>query len=143
MKRERLWRSKRDAEGNVLRLRCSPGSPRLETAFHESDVQRIDIGEPRATLPLVISDKARFPGCLRARPAGYPRWQPAAHRALSFSATAAERRVDIAEKARPGGEATGSASPSSERGKQGGAPQVFVSEIGVESRDGSFLVHSH
>lgn len=98
MKRERLWRSKRDAEGNVLRLRCSPGSPRLETAFHETDVQRIDIGEPRATLPLVISDKARFPGSLRARPAGYPRWQPAAHRALSFSATAAERRVDIAER---------------------------------------------
>lgn len=101
----------------------------LETAFHEIDVQRIDIGEPRDTVPLVISDKARFPGSLRARPAGYPRWQPAAHRALSFSPTAAERRVDIAEKARPGGEATGSASPSSERGKQGGAPHVFVSEI--------------
>lgn len=37
-------------EGNVPRLRCSPGSPRLETAFHEIDVQGIDIGESRATL---------------------------------------------------------------------------------------------
>ena len=54
MKRETLWRSTRGPEGNALPLRCSPGSPSLETAFHEMYVQRIDIGEPGVTLPLVI-----------------------------------------------------------------------------------------
>lgn len=34
----------------------------LETAFHEIDVQRIDIGEPRDTVPLVISDKGKISG---------------------------------------------------------------------------------